>query len=479
MESTKQKMVRGVLWSAVEKYSGLIVSIIVSMILARILSPSDYGTVAISSVIISFLAILGTMGIAPAIIQRKDLTSEDLDNIYTFTLIVALFFSLLFFLLATPVSTFYNDPQLVPVCQLLSITLFFSIANMVPNALMAKYQKFKQIAKRTLLFQIISAIIAVISALKGAGVYALLVSPILSSIGIFVFNRYYFKLKVSRKFTLEPVKRIFSYTSYTFAFDFINFFTRNLDKIVIGRYISMDKLGFYEKSYRLMQMPIQNVTAVINPVIQPIFSEFQDNKSEIATKYNRIIRFTSTISFPLGIILYFCGYEVIHIFYGGQWDGAVETFKILALSLPLQMVLSTVGFIYQSSNAPKHLFFTGLTNMILTVSGFLISCTLWRTIEAVAWSWTITLALGFLNSYIVLYKVVLKQSLREVIRQMIVPIINAVILSAILILVGTILPDKIWISLSVKLVVSIITSLLIIHLFGQYDIIKVIKTRKI
>lgn len=478
MESSKQKMIRGIGWSAIEKYSGLVVSILVSMILARLLSPSDYGTIAIATVIISFLSIVGTMGIAPAIIQRRDLTKGDLDNIYTFTLFVGLIFSVVFCSISWPIAKLYHDTQLSYVCQLLTISLFFGIANMVPNALMAKNQKFKQIALRTLALQLISGTIAVIAAWKGLGVYSLLVSPIVSSIGIFLYNRKFFRLHISKNFTIEPIRRIFSYTSYTFAFDFINFFTRNLDKIIIGKYISMDNLGLYEKSYRLMQLPIQNVTAVINPVIQPIFSEFQDDKKDIAAKYNRIIRFIGTISFPLGVCLSFCGYEVIHIFYGGKWDGAVETFKILSLSLPLQMVLSTVGFIYQSSNAPKYLFLTGTFNMIMTVVGFILSCSLWGTIEAVAWSWTITLFLGFINSFITLFKIVLKCPIKSMLQQLAVPCLNAVVLAFLLWWLDKVFSYNIWISAISKCTASVVVSVVIIHLFHQYDIIQLVKDRK-
>lgn len=467
MPTYKQELIYGIFWSAVEKYSGLIVSIIVSMILARILSPEEYGVIAIATVFINFLQMFCTVGIGPAVIQ-KDLSQEDLDSIYTFSLILGIICSSIFIGASWTIADFYNTSELKPVCQILSIQVLFSAINMVPNALMAKNKKFKEIAKRTLILQISSSILSIIAAYKGFGIYALLISPVISSLGIFFWNKIYINIHINWKLQTKSIKKIFSYSLYQFLFEFINYFSRNIDKLIIGRLMSIDELGIYEKSYRLMQLPIQNISAVINPVLQPILRNLQDDKQSLSNKYIKIIKFVATISFPIGIILACMAKETIYIFFGDKWEAAVPIFKILALSLPLQMILSTSGSIYLISNNTKMQFWLGIRNTITTLIGFLIASFYFKTLIAMAWAWTITLIINFIITFWLMYQYIFNESILSVLKILIKPIITSIILAIILICIDIILPiDNIAIATIIKGTIAISVTLFSIQVLKQ------------
>lgn len=471
MASIRNEMLHGVFWSAIEKYSGLVVGILVSMILARLLNPEEFGVVAIATVLIQFLSMFCTMGIAPAIIQREDLNNEDLDNIFTLTLLVGLIFSVAFFFCSWPIASFYGNKQLIPVCQILSVQLFFSAANMVPNALMNKYKRFKEIAKRTLFLQIVSCTLAITAAYNGFGVYSLLISPVLTAIGIFLFNRCFYRVRLNLPLSLNPIRRIFSFAVYEFLFEFVNYFSRNLDKLIIGRYMSVSNLGYYEKSYRLMQLPMNNVTAVINPILQPVLSKLQNNPEQIAIEYNKIIRLISTISFPVGIILSFSATEIIHLFYGNNWDMAVPVFSILSLSLPLQMIQSTSGGIFLVANDAKGQFWVGIRNTITTVTGFMIAAIYFGTIEAMAWAWDITLLVNFIFTYYALYHFTLKSSIWIIIRELINPFFLAICLIFTFLLLSRFLEyTPIFFNAAVKIGLGSIISLLFIQITKRYNL---------
>ncbi len=477
MPSIKQDMLHGVFWSAVEKYSGLVVSIAVSMVLARILSPAEYGVVAIATVIISFLNIFCTLGIGPAVIQKKDLTDKDIDSIFTFSLCIGIVMSVLFFCSSWFIARFYGNHLLVPICQILSIQVFFASANMVPNALMSKNKRFKEIARRTLTLQITSGVISIIAAFKGAGAYSLLISPVITSIGIFIWNRMYYRVHMDWKFNLEPVKRIFSFSSYQFLFSLVNYFSRNLDNLIIGKSMSVDALGVYEKAYRLMSTPLQNVTHVITPVLQPVLSDLQDDKYDLSQKYAKIIKFIASLSFPLGIILSGMSSEVIRLLYGGNWDGAIPVFRILALSLPLQMILSTSGSIFMAGNDTKEMFRSGLINTATTVMGFLIAAFVFNTLEAMAWAWTITNAINFCVTYYFLYGRVLKTSIVPMLKELIHPAICAFLVFILLYLENTLITlDNLLVLAIIKGCSSSLLAVLYTQLSGQYDIIGFIKS---
>lgn len=477
MTSIKQDFIHGIFWSAVEKYSGLIISIIVSMILARILSPAEFGVVAVASVIIAFLQIFGTIGIGPAIIQ-KDLAPSEINSIFTFSLSLGLTLAFILFVAAWGIAAFYNNDLLITVCHILCIQVFFTSANVVPNALMAKNKRFKEIAKRTLTLHISTGIISVIAALKGAGAYALLISPVISSIGIFCWNAFYYKLSIDWSFQIEPIKKIFSYSSYQFLFEFVNYFSRNLDKLIIGKFLNVNLLGIYEKAYRLMQLPLQNVTSVINPVLQPILRDLQNDKNSLGEKYVKIIRFVATLSFPIGVILAFLSKEIIHLFFGYQWERAIPIFSILALSLPLQMILSTSGSIYLVCNNTKMQFWLGIRNTVTTIAGFLIAAFVFRTLEAMAWAWTITLMLNFIITYWLMYRYVLCQSIIPMLKELIRPSFTAICVAALLLLLNQIeWPDSWIIPLIAKGTLSSILTLACTQLMGQYNIILFIKSK--
>lgn len=477
MPTIKQDLINGVFWSAIEKYSGLVVSLVISMVLARILSPAEYGVVAVATVIIAFLQIFGTIGIGPAVIQ-KELSSSEIDSIFTFSLSLGLILTLLFFCASWPIALFYNNDMLVSICQILCIQVFFTSANVVPNALMAKNKRFKEIAQRTLTLQLITGALSIIAALKGAGVYALLISPVVSSIGIFFWNITYYKVHIDWRYNLEPIKRIFSYSSYQFLFEFVNYFSRNIDKLIIGKAMSVDLLGIYEKAYRLMQLPMQNVTAVINPVLQPVLRDLQNDKSDLGIKYAQIVKFIATLSFPIGIILAFMSKEVIYLFFGSQWDGAIPVFSILALSLPLQMILSTSGSIYLVCNNTKMQFWLGIRNTITTVLGFVIAVICFGTLESIAWAWTTTLALNFIFTYWLMYRYVLHQSIISLLKELIRPTISAILIAGLLVLLNQIKALDDWkISIAVKGITSGLFSLLCVQLTGQYNLIYIIKSK--
>lgn len=478
MSSIKQELFKGVFWSAVEKYSGLVVSLVVSMVLARMLGPKEYGVVAIATVIIAFLQMFCTMGIGPAIIQRTDLTNKELDSIFTFSLSIGTVLAVLFFCSSWGIASFYDNQLLVPVCQILSIQLLAASANMVPSALMSRDKRFKEIAKRTLTLQVFTGVVSVIAAFFGAGVYALLISPVVTSIGIFLWNRKYYKVSIDWTYNTEPIKKIFSFSSYQFLFSLVNYFSRNLDKLIIGRWMSVDALGIYEKAYRLMQLPLQNVTGVINPVMQPVLRDISDDRQDLARKHEQIVKFIATLSFPVGIILAGMSYEVIRFFYGYQWDAAIPVFSILSLSLPLQMILSTSGAMFLVCNDTKTQFWVGIRNTVTTVAGFLIAVYFWNTIEAMAWAWTITLFINFVCSYYIMYRYVFHVSILPLVKELVKPTITAILLyTALWFLNQYSYGEWLIVPIIIKGIVSLLLALALVQVMGQYDVLHVIRTR--
>ena len=426
----KQQLFSGVFYTAIAKYSGIIISLVVAGILARLLSPDDFGIVAIATVIISFFAIFTDMGLSPAIIQNKALTQDDLTNIYSFTFWTGIAVALLFFIASWPISAYYDSPILRTLCQLLSINLFFASVNIVPGALFYKNKEFKFIAIRSFVIQITAGTGAVIAALSGAGLYALLITPIVSSILIYIISFHRYPQHLRMTLGLSSIRKIFSYSVYQFLFNVICYFSRNLDKLLIGKHMGMSDLGYYEKSYRLMMLPLQNITQVVTPVMHPIFSDFQDDKMKLATSYERIIRFLAFIGLPLSVLLFFTAEEVTLIIFGNQWLPSVAVFRILALSVGIQIILSSSGSIFQAAGDTRSLFVCGVFSSTLNVAGILLGIFHFGTLTAVAACIVVTFTINFAQCYWQMYRVTFRQSAWPFIRQLISPLVVSLLMAA-------------------------------------------------
>ena len=154
MSEFRQNLKHGLLWTALDKYSGQIIGISISMVLARLLTPYDYGVVATASVIINFLSIFTSIGIGPAVIQKKDLSDEDINHIFTFTVIIGLVCGCICFGSSWLVADYYENPIIVPVLQILAVGVVLTAINMVPAALMSKHLRFREMATRSLAFPV-------------------------------------------------------------------------------------------------------------------------------------------------------------------------------------------------------------------------------------------------------------------------------------------------------------------------------------
>lgn len=468
----KRQLFSGVFYTALAKYSGVIISLVVAGVLARLLSPDDFGVVAIATVIIAFFNLFTDMGVSPAIVQHKSLTKEELSDIFSFTVWTGIGISALFFAASWLIAGYYGSDILRTLCQLLSVNLFFASANIVPGALFYRNKEFKFIAVRSFIIQIAGGAGAVIAALCGAGLYALIINPILSSILIFAISYQRYPQRLRPTLGLGVLRKIFSYSAYQFLFNVINYFSRNLDKLLIGKYMSMSDLGYYEKSYRLMMLPLQNITQVITPVMHPIFSDFQDDKNKLATSYERIIRFLSFIGLPLSVLLFFTAEEVTLIIFGDQWLPSVPVFRILSLSVGVQIILSSSGSIFQAAGDTRSMFVCGLFSSTLNVAGMLLGIFYFGTLTALASCIVVTFTINFVQCYWQMYRVTFKRSAWPFVRQLIPPLIASALMAACLIPIQYALEGmNIFVTIITKSIISFIIFGGYIQATHEYDLI--------
>ena len=281
--------------NAAARYSTLVLRLLFNAALARILVPEDFGVVAVAMVFTTFFSLLSDMGLGAGIIQNKELSREDIGSIFAFSLRLGLILMGAFALFSFPMAHFYGNRALVPVGMLLSVQLFFNTLNVVPNALLLKQKEFKKVALRILCACLTSGIVGIGLALTGLNYYALVVQAILDAVFIFSWNYFSTRPPMARRPAWASLEKIRSYSGYLFGFNLINYFARNLDNLLIGKYMGPAQLGHYDKSYKLMLYPVNNLTHVITPVLHPILSEHQNDKAYIYDKYRQVVKVLSLL----------------------------------------------------------------------------------------------------------------------------------------------------------------------------------------
>lgn len=468
MASFKRELASGVFYTSLAKYSGIVIQLIITAILARMLKPEDFGIIALATVFIHFFNTLTEAGIGPAIIQKKELEKKDYNALFLLTALMGLFFSLFFIILCPLIGNYYDNVTLSDVCKWLSILILFSSLDIVPNNLLLKQKRFDIIAYRTVIIQIICGVASIYVAYIGWGVYSLLLSAVLSKVLIFVVNYLKNPLMFSKDFSC--LNGIIGYSTYQFLFNLVRYLARNLDKIIVGKMMGMNLLGFYEKSYRLMMLPLHNITFVVTPVLQPLFSDLQNDFTSMGQKYLKLLKYMAYISFPLTALLFFNARELILIVFGDQWEPSVMPFRILALSVEIQVLQSTVGAIFQSANYTKGLFWGGNFSFMISAVGLIIACICFGTITAVAVSFVITNFIGVALVFYLLFTKI-EVSLSSFLKQLFRPTLLLLMLFIIMTLYCCFVDiDNVIVSLIIK---SISMSAITLFLLQKWNIISI------
>ena len=396
--------------NAISKYSTVIIQLLFNAILARLLSPDDYGVVAVITVFTTFFYLFADMGFGTAIIQNKTLDNDDNNSIFSFTIILGIVLGLSFIVFSFGIAFFYNDKVYILLGIILSFSIILNSLNIVPNALLMKKKEFKLIAIRGFIVSVVVGIITIIFAFLGLKYYALAIQSVLVSFFTFIWNYYSVPLKIVYKINKSSINKIKSYSTYQFAFNFINYFSRNLDNLLIGKLLGNNSLAYYDKAYKTMKYPIDNISSIISPILHPIFSEMQNDKNYIYNQYVKIIKFLSLIGVFISVFCFYSAEEIIIILYGKQWISAIDAFKILAISVGLQMSITPASVIFQSTNNTKLLFKNGVFNSVVAIIGIIIGL-IFGKIEYVAIGVFISVIFSFINTYINAIKKCLNESL--------------------------------------------------------------------
>lgn len=353
MSSFRKKSVFALKWAFISQIVNQLLQFVSAIILARILAPEDFGIVAIVGVFTSFALILNDFGFSNAIIQKKELSKKEIDTVFWFNIFIGLtLFLLFYFILNIIIADFFNDSRLIKVTKIISFVFIINALSAMPGTLLIKDLKFKENGIILIIAFIISTIITIILALKGYAylslAYRSVINSAINSLLIIILVRYF----PTNKFHWVYLKRFMSFGLNLMANRSITYWIRNFDNFLIGKLLGQYELGIYNRSYRIMMYPLNNVSNVIKRVMFPAFSSIQDNLNKIKQIYLKITQTIAFITFPLIMLIFMLSHEFVFVLLGEKWMGMAPVLKLLVLVALPQVILTLNGTIYLTIGKP-------------------------------------------------------------------------------------------------------------------------------
>ena len=367
-----RKSFSGTGWTSLATAGRQILSMISVAVLARLLGPDAYGLMGMAALFFTFLLNFRDLGTAAAVIRMPSISSRLLSSLFWVNLAFGTALTLVVVLLAAQVAGFFHEPRLTGILRLLSVSFILFAAGAVQNAVLSREMSFGKIAAVELGSAVAGFVVAVPCALAGLGVQSLVFANLataVTSAGLcWTACRWRPKLEID----FAELKLVTPFSLNFAGFGLINYFGRNADNIVVGRYLGEVQLGYYQMAYNLMLYPIQNVTSVISQVLLPAFSKIQDDNDRFRSAYVRSCMLISLVTFPLIAGLGVVADPLVRAVLGQKWLPAIRVFQILAPLGMVQSILATVGQIYVSKGRTDWMLRWGIYSSLVSVASFLI-----------------------------------------------------------------------------------------------------------
>lgn len=319
-------------WSFIEKFGQYFVQFIISVILARLLPPEDFGSIALLNVILVISNTVVDGGFSQGLIRKLNCSSEDYNSVFWFNCIISFLLYIFLFFISGFINLIFENVNLIKQSRVLFLVIPIGSLNIIQMTIIIKDLNFKSIAMYMVVASIISGSVGVFCAFFGLGIWSLIIQILFNSVLITVFIWSRSKWKPSFSFSINPIKELFTFSSKLFAASFINNIFNNLYTFSIAKFFTPIQLGYYSQAYRFATQPTVLVDAILTRVTYPILSKLQFEKKEFFDYYRDIQINIFAIVSPLMIVLIIVADDLIPMVFGDNWLPIIPFFQILCIA---------------------------------------------------------------------------------------------------------------------------------------------------
>ncbi|TIV14664.1 MAG: lipopolysaccharide biosynthesis protein, partial [Mesorhizobium sp.] len=358
---------RGGLVTAGAQGFKMVIQFLSVIILARLLLPEDFGLVASVGPIVAFVGLLQNLGLQQALVQRKDISDRQLNQVFWISALVGLGSAVVVAALAPAIAGFYGDQRMLGITVASALPLLLGSIAAVPLALMNRHLQFGQLAFNDVITAAAGLVAAAIAAWAGMGYWSLVLGPAVAAVVALGAAWLVVRWTPSRPdFRVES--EILSFGANLTGFNLVNFFSRNLDNILIGKYSGAIELGYYDRAYKLLLFPLQNITQPLTRVMVPLLSRIHEDKVRFRDLYVRTNWMLAAVTMPGIAALTLTSEQVVALLFGPRWTAVAPIFAWLGIASLMQSVSSTTGWIFICQGKTKAMFQWGAYSSLTTVA---------------------------------------------------------------------------------------------------------------
>lgn len=334
-ENLRGKTLRSAGWSFVDNIANQGITFLVGLVLARLLTPTEYGLIGIILIFIAVFNSIVDSGFSSALIRKKDVKEIDYNTIFIVNMVLSLFLSGVCYFIAPAIASFFNEPQLQPLTRVMGIVVIINAFAIIQRTILVKKVDFKTQTKVSLIASIISGIVGIGMALSGMGVWSLVGQQIsrqfLNTLLLWIWNKWRPRLQ----FSYESFKELFGFGWKLLASTLIDTVWREIYQVVIGKCYTPTALGQYTRAYQFSSIFSSNLTTVIQRVSYPVLSSIQDDKERLKAGYRKVIKVTMYATFICMLMLAAISRPMIEVLIGNNWNEATKMLPILCISMSL------------------------------------------------------------------------------------------------------------------------------------------------
>lgn len=327
----KKEVISSLWWKMLERFLSQGMGLLVQIILARLLMPSDFGCMAIMVAIINYLGVFVQSGLSTTIIQRKNLDDEDVSSLLSVSLCLALILYILLFFLAPMIGAYYNMNEIIWPIRILSLNLFLAALSSIQIGILSRHMKFRVIFLRNILAIFLSGVISIIMALNGFGIWALVVYSLLNiTIGVVVMA---LTPEVRMRFGIRwnKVKELYSFSIKIIITNLISGGGDTFRTMLIGKKFTASQLAYYDKAYSYSNTAIQILISSISGVMLPVFSRQQDDETRLKYTVRRSMQLTAFITFPSLLLMLVVSKPLVILLLTEKWAPCIPFLMIFCI----------------------------------------------------------------------------------------------------------------------------------------------------
>lgn len=400
MESTeyridlRKNVVSGVRWTAGARILGKFISWCITILVMRLLSPQDYGLMAIATIFIIFLLQLHELGLGAILVQKKDLDETTIRQVLAVLLLINFGFAILLLLSAHLIGNFFKEPRIVPLIRLFSIVFIIIPYSIVPSSLLERELRFRSKSIIDFISTLTGSLTTLILALSGFGVWSLAWGELSIHVSRTIGLNFFCSRLRTPSFNFKGIKEIIPFSSYMTIYRILWFIFSQADIFFVGKLLGKQLLGFYSVAMNFATLPMEKISVVFNQVALSAFARIQTDRVKVAAHFLKAIRVVSFMSFPLMWGISCIAPELVAILLGDKWQMVALPLQLLTIVVPLRMIVNLMNPAVIGVGRPDISLFNVLVASVLVPLGVIIGVH-WG-IVGVCIAWVIAFPVVFL-----------------------------------------------------------------------------------